>query len=172
MRGKNIRQLSVARCESQRHPAGAVLIDFGPALCVCRGQGDRRTGLRTRGSLLREDEALGIARGDAVITKRQHGQGRGLIRRVLYRFIQRQHRSGFAGRVQLFEKARRAELRLLRRQRICRAVFPAELIQNRGKLCAYLRRQRHILLLHERTVASLCAEIGVCLLRLLPQRVQ
>ena len=172
MRGKNIRQLSVARCESQRHPAGAVLIDLGPALCVCRGQGDRRTGLRTRGSFLREDEALGVTRRDAVIAKRQNGQGRGLVGCILYKLVQRQRRSGFAERVQLFEKARRAELRLLRRQRTGGAVFPAEFIQNRSKLCAYLRRQRHVLLLHERTVAALCAEIGVCLLRLLPQRVQ
>ena len=172
MRGKNIRQLSVARCESQRHPAGAVLIDLGPALCVCRGQGDRRTGLRTRGSLLREDEALGVTRRDAVIAKRQNGQGRGLVGCILYKLVQRQHRSGFAERVQLFEKARRAELRLLRRQRTGRAVVPAELVQNRSKLRARLLRKLHVLLLHKCAVAALCAEVGVRRLRLFPQRVQ
>ena len=172
MRGKNIRQLSVARREGQRHPAGAVLIDLSPALRVRRSQGNCRTGLRTRGSLLREDKALGVARRDAVIAKGQNGQGRGLIRRALYRFIQRQRRSGLAERVQLFEKTRRAELRLLRRQRTCGTVFPAELIQNRSKLRARLLRKLHVLLLHKCAVAALCAEVGVRRLRLFPQRVQ
>ena len=172
MRGKNVCQLTVARREGQRHPAGAVLIDLGPALCVCRGQGDRRTGLRTRGSLLREDEALGVTRRDAVIAKRQNGQGRGLVGCILYKLVQRQHRSGFAERVQLFEKARRAELRLLRRQRTGRAVVPAELVQNRSKLRARLLRKLHVLLLHKCAVAALCAEVGVRRLRLFPQCVQ
>ena len=125
-----------------------------------------------RGSLLCKHKALGIARGDAVITKRQHGQGRGLVGCILYKLVQRQRRSGFAERVQLFEEARRAELRLLRRQRTGGAVFPAEFIQNRSKLRARLLRKLHVLLLHKCAVAALCAEVGVRRLRLFPQRVQ
>ena len=127
------REVFEARCQRQRQPADAVLINFHPSA--------RFVGIHARRLVFcgLDRIALDIAGGDAVIPQRQGRDGRVLIRCAVRRVGQRQRNIAASVKAQ-FQKRQRSRLRLLFRRAVCRAVAFTALIQHCAKLRAELRR--------------------------------